>query len=203
MEVKVTVSARIQQCPMCLEVKPVVKSHLMPAALYNYCRSETGSPTLVIDGVAMVTDRHLQAYLLCNDCEDVLNKGGESWALDKFARIERTFPFYELLKKGPAAFEDDRGALFYTSLNPHIPVGKLTHFAMGIFWKAAVHSWSGSTKEPMIALGPYAESIRVWLLGESAFPRHVYLSVNAAPSAKAQIVFHQPHKHNLRDGIST
>ena len=79
----------IQKCPMCLETKSVVSSHLYPAALYDYCRNSVGeSPMCVANGVVMVTDRQVQDYLLCLECEEVLNKGGETWVNPKLATIK-------------------------------------------------------------------------------------------------------------------
>jgi hypothetical protein len=84
-----------------------------------------------------------------------------------FATYEGAFPFWDLLTK----FEPDQvvdGARAYCTVkNPDIQVDKTVHFAMGIFWKAAVHSWKGRETEPMIQLGPYAESVRTFLRGET------------------------------------
>ena len=63
---------------------------------------------------------------------------------------------------------------------------------MGIFWKAAVHSWSGSKTEPMIELGTYAETIRTWLRGETGFPKDVSLTVTLSKPESALIVLQQP-----------
>jgi hypothetical protein len=67
----------IQMCPLCLETKNVVSNHLIPANAYEYLRSRGGHPISLTTEVVMATDRQLQAYLLCLECEDRLNKGGE------------------------------------------------------------------------------------------------------------------------------
>ena len=178
---------------MCLETKNVVSSHLHPAALYAYCRNEDDeSPMRVGDGVVIQTDRQLQDYLLCVECEDTLNKGGEMWVNPRLATIQKTFPLYDILMKGPAAHSDEKGGLYFASLNPEIDVQKLTHFAMGIFWKASVHSWRGKERSPLIQLGPYGDAIRTWLRGETAFPKHVCLSVLVARPENALIVLSGP-----------
>jgi hypothetical protein len=48
------------------------------------------SPVRVGGGIVIPTDRQTQDYLLCKECEDTLNKGGESWIADKLATWERT-----------------------------------------------------------------------------------------------------------------
>jgi hypothetical protein len=65
-------------------------------------------------------------------------------------------------------------AVYLATQNPEIEVEKLTHFALGLFWKASVHSWRGDTTRPRIDLGPYSEEIRKWLRGQNAFPKYVY-----------------------------
>src|ERR1700730_19425780 len=67
----------IGKCRMCLQERVLVKSHLMPAALYDYCRKGEHRPIKVGGGFVIPTDRQTQDYLLCEDCEDVLNTGGE------------------------------------------------------------------------------------------------------------------------------
>jgi hypothetical protein len=183
---------------MCLLEKELVRSHLIPAAVYDYCRTEDASPIRVGDGVIMHTDRQIQAYLLCSACEDILSKGGESWVSPRLARLHKTFPLYDLLMNCQAAFEDDKGGIYYGSSNPELSCEKLTHFALGIYWKAAVHSWCESKKEPMINLGPYADALRTWLRGETNFPRNVCLTVTLARPKGALIFMSQPVQARAR-----
>jgi len=182
----------IGKCPLCLFEKELVRSHLIPAAVYDYCRTEKASPVRVGNGVIMPTDRQLQAYLLCAECEDILNKGGEAWVTPKLATIQKTFPLYDLLMDAHVAFKDDKSGVYFASGNPKISCEKLTHFALGIYRKAAVHSWEGQKKEPLIQLGPYTETIRTWLRNESQFPRHVALTVTFARPETALIILCQP-----------
>jgi hypothetical protein len=183
----------IQKCPMCLQTGPAVSSHLYPAALYNYCRNaEHVSPVMVGGGIIMHTDRQMQHPLLCLECEDILNKGGETWTNPRLATVNKTFPLFDILAKYPAAYEHEAGGLYSAAENPEIHVEKLTHFAIGIFWKAAVHSWKAKEKEPLIELGPYAETIRVWLRGESKFPKNVHLGVVLSRPDRALVALHGP-----------
>jgi hypothetical protein len=183
----------VQKCPMCLETKEVISSHLIPAAIYEYCRSGDESPVRVGDGVVMHTDRHVQAPLLCSSCEQTLNRCGETWANPRFARLGGPFPLYEMITAVAPVVPD-----FYpTANNPAIDREKLTHFALGIFWKASVHSWRGGDKRPSIELGPYSDSIRRWLRGESGFPKHVCLSMNISRPDSAAIICRAPVETRL------
>jgi hypothetical protein len=171
-------------CKLCLLDKTLVRSHLMPAALYGYCRAAGTDPIKVGEGVVMPTSRQTQAHLLCQACEEVLNKNGENWVNPRLATTDGEFPLYTIVSShAPQASED--GALrFLAAKNPGIDVTSLTHFAMGIFWKASVHSWKGHTLAPRIELGPYSEEIRKWLRGASSFPRDSSLAVLLSPPSR-------------------
>jgi hypothetical protein len=166
----------------------------MPASLYEYCRKGEHRPLRLGGGFVMPTDRQTQDYLLCGDCEDILNQGGESWIADKLATWERTFPLYEILTKQPPDFDEEGMAVYFAAKNSEVKVDKLTHFALGMFWKASVHSWSGTQADSRIKLGPYSESIRTWLIGESAFPKHMYPIVVVSRPPRAQITLLDPYE---------
>jgi len=146
----------------------------------------------------MQTDRQVQDYLLCLGCEDILNKGGEMWVNPKLATVKDGFLLCDLLIKGPAAFQNGKGAIYYAAQNPHIDVEKLTHFAMGIFWKAAVHTWRIGKETIKIELGPYAEPIRSWLRGEQPFPKSVNHTLAVARPENALVILTGPTKQSTQ-----
>jgi hypothetical protein len=184
----------IQKCPMCLETKNVVSSHLIPARVYDYMRGPAGHPIAMNSQVVMASDRELQFPLLCAECEDCLNKGGEMWLLPLLATYEGPFPFHDLVTKfePDEAFKGARG--YYTGKNPEIQADRVAHFAMGIFWKAAVHSWRGGTTASFIELGPYAEKVRKFLRGETGFPKHMILTVGVLPKPVKAISCNLPFR---------
>jgi len=184
----------IQECPLCLETKNVVSSHLMAAAMYDYCRPPGGHHLSMSSDLVIESDRQLQDYLLCRDCEEVLNKGGENWILPLLSTFEGPFPFYEILtKRAPDLIEGGTSA-YAAVKNPEIQTDMLIHFAMGVFWKAGVHSWSGSHETPMIDLGEFAEPIRRFLRGEMSFPDHMALMVGVLPPPNKWIGFNNPYR---------
>lgn len=95
------------KCKMCLNQEMLVSSHLMPRLLYDYCRKGEHRPIRVGDGVVIPTDRQTQDYLLCQDCEDVLNKRGEGWVAGKLATFDGKFPLYDLLTKVSPVLDED------------------------------------------------------------------------------------------------
>ena len=186
----------IGNCPMCLgENKQLASSHLMPAGLYETCRAEDSEPIKVSDQIVMATSRQTQDYLLCagkGGCEERLNLGGEAWTLPLLMKKDRGFPLYDILRRYALEFDEEDVKAYLGSAIPEIDVNKLTHFAMGIFWKASVHSWKKEKAEPRIKLGPYSNVIRRYLMGEAGFPEHVSLVVNVSPSHRAPVLFTDP-----------
>jgi hypothetical protein len=111
---------------------------------------------------------------LCDDCESILSRGGEAWVLGKLLTLEKKFPLYDLLTQRKPNFDDDGVLIYFGAENTQIKADKLTHFALGVFWKASVHSWGLGENEPLIELGPYSERIRLWLRSDGSFPENVY-----------------------------
>ncbi|MCU1310958.1 MAG: hypothetical protein JWO20_2083 [Candidatus Angelobacter sp.] len=170
----------------------------MPAALHRMCRTEEVEPVVITSKFMMTSSRQVSDYLLCFDCEQILNRNGEHWVLPKLATWDRGFPFYNLLTEIPAVVKDGKLLAYASGRNPSIDAGKVIHFAMGIFWKAAVHSWRGGKTEPRLQLGPYTELIRQFVIGDAAFPENVALSLHVlSPPAKA-FTFFQPYQGAAR-----
>jgi hypothetical protein len=179
---------------MCLETKNVVSSHMIPAKVYDYMRPQGGHPIAMSSKLVIASDRQLQFPLLCQECEDALNKGGEMWLLPLLASYEGTFPFYDLLTKLDPDLVDNGASIYCTAKNAEIDASKVAHFAMGMFWKAAVHSWRGGETDPQIQLGPYAAPIRTFLRGETGFPKDMVLNVGVLPKPVRQISCCLPYR---------
>jgi hypothetical protein len=52
-------------CKMCTMEKDLVQSHLIPHAIYAYCRVNGATPLYVGNGIVSVSDRETQDYVLC------------------------------------------------------------------------------------------------------------------------------------------
>lgn len=144
--------------------------------------------------VVMSTSRQLQSPLLCEMCDRALSSDGENWSLPLLATIGGKFPFYDILQRVKPEATDEEIAFYTACRNPGIDVQKLTHFALGVFWKASVHSWSGTEIGPRINLGHYGEEIRKFLRHEAPFPKFVALTVGVLPPPVKQISFCQPYR---------
>lgn len=186
-------------CKLCLEDKPLCDSHLAPAGLYRYCKAAELGPVRMTAGEIAVADDELTTYLLCEECEQRLNRDGENWLLPKLATIEKKFPFYDIVTAVAPDTSEDGVAAYACARNPEIGFRKLTNFAVGVFWKASVHSWKKGKSAPMIQLGKYGEEFRQFLLGKRKFPKHATLVVGMSRPEDAVIGFMMPHFR----GVST
>lgn len=186
-------------CPLCLEDKEIVSSHLIPQAMYDYCRTADSEPVLMTTKVVMQTSRQLQHPLLCQTCEDVLNKGGENWLLPLLATIDKKFPLLDLIERVEPDVIDGELRAYAASRNPSIEINKLIHFVMGVFWKASIHSWEGGNKQPRIRLGPYGDRVRIFLRGQTAFPENMGLVLGVLPRENALVSFSVPYRNPVSE----
>jgi len=188
----------IGKCQLCLLEKKLIRSHLAPAALYGLCRTPHSQPVVVTQDVVVQSSIQWQHYLLCEKCDNLLSQEGESWVLPLLAKSDGSFPFYAtLVKRAPDAVEGS-SALYAAAKNPDINVAKLTHFAMGIFWKASVHSWSGEKNASAIDLGKYGEGVRRFLRAEACFPECMALIVGVSPPP-VMPTFNIPYLDSAKD----
>ena len=179
-------------CRLCLEERMLCDSHLAPAGLYKYCKAPEIGPISFSPHKIEVANEEVTAYLLCEDCEQLLSKEGENWLLPKLATIEKTFPFYDILAKGTPDTIEGGVSAYACSRNPEIAFRKLTNFAIGVFWKASVYSWKKNTSAKLIELGPYREQFRLFLSERKLFPASAVLTIGVFPPDKAVIGFNLP-----------
>ncbi len=141
----------------------------MPAALGDFCRPPGGHAIVVSSEIIIESDRMVHDYVFCEDCEDIFNKGSETWVPPLLARLDTGFPLYDMLVKQPASQELGETKVPFAARNPEIETEKLMHFAIGIFFKGTAHSWKGNSTEPWIDFGPSTEPLRKFVLGETLF----------------------------------
>lgn len=197
-----TPSAVTGRCRLCHKVDHLCDSHLMPAALYRLLRSKTVNPRdpLTIDTRSTFqTSRQVSEYLLCVGCEDRFRKNGEEWVLRHCYREGEGFALRDLVLKGELLDDGPAGKFYSTRSNVHTDSGALTFFATSIFWRAAAHKWKslGSVADNPIALGPYQESLRKYLLGQASFPNSVAMLVWVSSYDKPSRVVTTPHSGRI------
>ena len=183
-----------QLCKLCLQSDDLILSHFMPGGLYPYCRTKDSDPVRVTADVIMQTGWETKDYLLCYPCDNSLNTNGEGWVIPRLCTQDGSFPLYEMLltQKPDVAEADVTG--YAGARYKDLAIRKLAHFALGIFWKASVHSWVKHSKDSRIDLGPFGEPLRKFLRGESNFPEHMTLLVGIVPPDKKITTFIEPYR---------
>jgi hypothetical protein len=164
----------------------------MPKGLYRLCHTRDCDPVLITTKMMMPTSRQTKHYLLCEDCEARLNQDGENWVLPTLATVAGAFPFFSLLQKQEPLFTLPDVTAYAVSNNLTINKKALIHFALGIFWKASVHSWKQESTAPRIDLGLQSEGLRMFLRGEGCFPQDMALHLEVSPPPVGTIAFTDP-----------
>jgi hypothetical protein len=160
-------------CPLCRVEGPLRDSHFIPAALYPKNRRWT-----VTTRTRVVSDAiEVKEYLLCAACEGRFNRNGESevlrWVAPKL-KAGRPFPLLGAILSSPGqqlapGVADVR---VHSAAAFGVDTEAFAYFAVSVIWRAAIHEWTlpdGSKSRPL-QLGAAMEPIRLFLLGQAAFP---------------------------------
>ncbi len=136
----------IGTCRLCqLQNVELRDSHFMSAGFYKIARDESRSnpnPVLVSEDVSMISSEQAKDYLLCAECEDRFNKGGEDWVLKNCWHNETEFPLRSaLVASQPSPLSSPDFTIFEGAAVPGAEPDKLVYFAASIFWRAAAHDW--------------------------------------------------------------
>jgi hypothetical protein len=189
-------------CKLCLEEKSLCDSHLVPSALYKLCRQQDAGLLRMNTSEVNISAEEVSFPLLCLECEERLNKEGENWLLPKIAQRDHSFPLYEILVTGKSDSVVDGAEAYACSRIDNFAFRKITNFAIGIFWKASVHSWKEGVREPRIRFGKYGEQFRLFLMNKGPFPQKAALTIGVAPPTEAIFGFNLPYLKSKRPYFS-
>jgi hypothetical protein len=182
---------------LCLKTRPLLRSHLIPAAMYKYLldpKKKNDNPVVVGRKVTATTSKQVVDYLLCSSCEDLFNKRGESWML-KQVWNGKQFPLLDRLNVAHPYCTFSEVVAFSGSA-VGIDTDSLGYFALSILWRAAVHVWNTpfGGKTTLLDLGPVEKPIREFLLGEQPFPDDVAIMVHICTDSSSRGSFHVPSR---------
>jgi hypothetical protein len=163
--------------------------------MYAYLRDDNArnpNPIVISNGAMIQSSDQISGHLLCAACEQRFNNRGERWMINHCFRLSpRRYRIHQQLIAHPPLLDVGDDLVFYSG--KVLPgIDSLVYFAASVFWRAAVHEWIGRGGICHIELGPYAEALRRFLLGEAAFPQHMILVVMLARPDKARPVAYFP-----------
>ena len=198
-------------CRLCRNHRELKDSHLLPKALYKLLTlmgkavgSTNANPVVITPKIAIQTSKQVSDYLLCDICEDLLNKCGEKWIIANCWRSADDFPIGAALDNFAPLTIEDGIQVYLGCAAPAIELNQLVHFGVGVFWRAAAHQWSAVAghSPARLHLGPYEEELRLFIHGDAPFPEDavLYVSVSSshAPGANHTVVF--PYHRRPRSG---
>jgi hypothetical protein len=170
------------RCKLCLNERPLRRSHLVPRAFYNLLRTpdmEDPRPIVADAETTRVSQEQMAQPLLCAACESRLNEHGERWVLLHSYRLDGPSPLYTALNEATPDAAFGSGTVYSTLSAPGIDLDQLAYFGASIFWRASVADWTMNRKPAeMMRLGAaYDEQFREYLLGSAPFPRNAVLWV--------------------------
>lgn len=187
------------ECALCHKAGPVLRSHLIPKALYRMCRSERANPNPLAMGHErpQQTSRQAVVDLFCAECEQVLSANGERYVVGGCFRPDGSFPIRSTLLSATPAEVDGRDALYLGSKIPGLSLGPLVFFAISVLWRASVHAWAVPASSPLQnPLGRYEEEFRLFLLGHAKLPPYARLMLWVSSEADPPRMISFPEQRN-------
>jgi hypothetical protein len=143
------------------------------------------------------TSYQVRDFVFCRDCEQLLSRNGEDYVMKLVTRRDLKFPLLEKLISIPPTAVGENWKSYSASDTPFLDRAKIAYFALSIFWRASVHSWTEEHGEKVsLNLGKrYNEEIRRYLLNEAPIPTNARLQVAVCSDQKSQISFFMPREN--------
>jgi len=188
---------RIGTCKLCLRPHQVLqRSHLMGRALYRMSRDPTAwnpNPIVITRKTTKPISRQIADYLLCHNCERLLNENGEAWMVTQVFN-GRDFPLMDRLNVA-VPIQRAPSVEMFSGTQIGLNMERLAYFALSVFWRGSVHRWRLHDGSIVFnPLGAFEEPIRRFLVGEAGFPTDVSLVAIACTDSASQGSFYTPAK---------
>lgn len=168
-----------RQCALCQRARLLCDSHLLPKAAYRLLRAlnlNREAPLLMDEDNFCVSHRQISDYVLCEECEALLSDNGEDWVLKHCYRGPEDFAIAAALDaRDPDYVHNGDGVFATNEMSQIIDIDAIIHFACGVFWKGAAHTWRPTRKPIHIELGRYTEPLRLFVYGGAPFPEGLIL----------------------------
>jgi hypothetical protein len=173
------------------------ESHYLSKGIYRSLlidgpKGQNKNPWQISLEGAVQTSKQQWAHLLCATCETRFARNGEDWVFRNGLKNNGKFKLASVLAESPFMLDASRTARIYRAAEiPKINIQALTYFASSIFWRASAHPWKLDGTVP-VPLGPFAEPLRQYLLGEAEFPEQIVLTVTVRVPSDLSHLTHAP-----------
>ena len=181
-------------CKLCLlEKDHLQNSHYMPAALY---KTPKNLEFATRQGSGLVGE-HMTVPLLCDGCEMLFNKNGESEVLLHLAtKSFKRFPLHEKLRLALPR-EEGYDISRFSGADVGVDMDKFAYFALSVVWRGAIHDWAmfDGLVRPRDQIGAFEPPIREYLLGGAPLPPDTAVIVIVCTDEDARKTFTLPVAH--------
>jgi hypothetical protein len=178
-------------------------SHFLPRSFYALFRDGKNEPIRFSPESVYPTSKQVKDFVFCGDCEELFNRGGENWVRPLLPKVGGPFPLRDRLMKAAPLYRDEEMAVFPTLGNPEMDPGKLMHFALGVFYKAAVHSWRGASSEPYMPMeADDVEALRLYLLGKADLPKNMVVCITVDSPVSPLQSMNEPYRMADENGFN-
>jgi hypothetical protein len=150
-------------CKLCRVYAVLQQSHLLPSAAYRWLRSTTpGNEDPIMghwgeDGRAMLQiSKQIQDCVFCADCEHRFNVSGENWVLTRLATGSGS-PLFDVISGQVPIYNQPDFRIYSTDGLGEFNTDQIAHFGLGVFFKAAEHSWTVGRRKRQLHFGPYLD----------------------------------------------
>lgn len=190
-------------CKLCLTPDMHLRdSHFLPRSFYSLFRDGKNEPIRFSNESVYPTSKQIKDYVFCGICEETFNRDGENWVRPLLPTIGGPFPLRDRVMKATPLYRDEEMAVFPTAGNPEIEPAKLMNFGLGVFYKAAVHSWRGdSTDSYMPMEADDVEALRLYLLGKAPLTKGMVLCVTVDSLDVPLQSMNEPYRMPDSDGF--
>lgn len=177
------------KCELCGKLRALRDSHYLPKAAYKRNRAgqlKNPNPVVIVAGKAKQSSSQIKAYKFCDECEDRLNKNGESWVLSNIATVTTQGTPFEIQNILPSnkAVDAGPGLLIFREQDvAEIDFDKLVYFALSVFWRGTLN-WpvTDGGAVPKVKMNSRQEAAsRRFLLGKGGLPPDMVLTIAIWP----------------------
>jgi len=131
---------RIGSCGLCRATAPLQESHLLPRAIYRDLRTPDladPNPIRILRGKTDISQAQVTAQLLCGECEQRFNKGGERYVLRNAFRGPGRFGFFDLLRNATPLPQYPSRTVYSGLSVPGLEMDRLVYFGASVFWRGS------------------------------------------------------------------
>lgn len=178
-------------CKLCCQDKVLLKSHLMPAALYGNRKKEFEISTPY---ATMITKTQVKQPLLCQECEQRFDQNGETHVLEVIApKNTEAFSLHERMRVAYARDSDASSSRFFGP-DFGLDMAKFAYFAVSVIWRITVCQWPlpDGSLTTQLNLGDFHENMRKYLLGEITLPSDIAVIVIVCSDVESRQRFLHP-----------